>query len=92
LLKGGNMEYGVLRFFDGETIGTDWVHYDFGGFAGNIRIYNDSSKAIEISFDGGATIHGKVLAGEIIVWERRYEKEIWLRGEEAGSAKRLEAW
>jgi len=57
-----------------------------------IRICNDGSTTdfLEYSFDG-VSVHGKLLAGEKIVYNFRHEGGIALRGT-VGVAFRVEAW
>jgi len=57
-----------------------------------IRVKNDSSVDIEISFDG-TNVHDKILGGEVIEYRFRRERQIYIRHIGGVSATgRIQAW
>lgn len=66
-------------------------------WSGTIRISNDGANPLEFSFDAtsdsgaGATIHGRLLTTESVVYRQRHEAGIALRSA-VGTAFRVEAW
>ena len=74
-----------------DTPGPDNTLSTLTGWSHGIRICNDDGAAIalEYSFDG-TNVHGKLLAGEKVVYYPRHEAGISVRG--AGAVFRIEAW
>lgn len=66
-------------------------------WSNSIRICNDGGNPLEFSFDAtadsgaGATIHGKLLAAESVIYRQRYESGIAIRSA-LGTTFRVEAW
>lgn len=58
-------------------------------WSGSLRVCNDGGGVLEFSFDGN-TVHGKLLAGETVVYRDRIEAGISVRG--VGVTYRIEAW
>lgn len=57
-----------------------------------IRISNDGSGVLELSFDG-VSIHGVLLSGETREWRRRFEPGVAVRGRSTDTPNfRIEAW
>lgn len=68
---------------------SDPTHGEF--VASGIKIRNDSANEIEFSFDG-VNVHGVVLGNSEENFEKRYERNIWLRSAAGGDAYRVFAW
>lgn len=60
-------------------------------WSGNIRICNDSTGDLQVSFDG-VNVHGVIKAAEVFMYRNRYEAGISVRGVGGTPTFRIEAW
>jgi hypothetical protein len=76
----------------GTTLTTSYQQFSFGFTSTNILIVNDhASNYISFSFDG-TNEHGRILAGESVLFSGLGKSSIYLKGQSGGEGYRLWAW
>jgi len=88
----GNIYYNSNTKAGGITLTTSYQEFSFGFTSTNILISNDhSANYISFSFDG-TNEHGRLLAGETIIFTGIGRTKIYLAGQAGGEGYRLWAW
>jgi hypothetical protein len=87
-----NFYYNSDTKTEGTTLTTSYQQFSFGFTSTNILIVNDhASNYISFSFDG-INEHGRILAGESVLFTGLGKSSIYLKGQAGGEGYRLWAW